>query len=189
MSVLVETILSGATGGLFGGILRLAPEVLKWWHQKRELDHEFRMAQLALEGEKAKATHEIQVLDKGIESVEVAKTLDAYMAALQGQSQQAPQISYAPVGNPWIDGILGFTYGIVNILTAMTYVISQTVRPTVTYAFVGLYLWVKYAIYQGFLATKVEWYQAAQSIWTTDDIALLSGTISFWFVSRVFERK
>ena len=183
-------VLSAATGGIGGALLRMLPVGLEWWNKKRELDHEFRMAQLDVDKQKYFAEHQLKLEDKATERIETEKSLDAYITALQAQSTPAPTITYTPIGNKWVDGLMLPVVMLTNFMTSLVYVLSASVRPLVTYAFVWLYLWVKYATYQSILvAERATWYTATLKIWTPDDMTLLSGTISFWFVGRIFDKE
>lgn len=189
MSGFMELALSAATGGLGGALLRLIPVGLDMWNKKKELDHEFRMAQLDSDDKKYFAEHQLRIEDKAIEHTEVEKSLDAYMTALQQQMQPPSTINYVPTGNKFVDYLTIPFVVLTNLMTSTVYVISASVRPVITYAFLGMYLFVKYATYQAMLAMdQAKWYVAAKGIWTPEDVTLFSGVISFWFVGRVFER-
>jgi hypothetical protein len=79
-------------------------------------------------------------------------------------------------GVPFIDGLRG------------------SVRPVLTYAFFILYAGVKVAQYQLLTAPILPWQdassaaQALVAIWTSEDMALFAGIISYWFGSRGIEK-
>ena len=102
-----------ATGGLFGGILRLIPEGLKLWTAKGDRDHEYRMAQL--QGEQARDGSAQRIAEMQAQSVAQVdmKSMDAWTEALKAQA--------VVTGVAWADAI--------NIL----------VRPVTTFFFLILY--------------------------------------------------
>ena len=153
---MVETLLSG----VFGGALRLAPEVLKIFDRKYEREHE--LALLKQEQEFAKSQAEVQ-LRTGEQNL-VVKELDAITSAIgeQGQTARAAGWFIAAV--------------------------SALVRPTVTYMFLTAYFLVKIALYSMAIDQGGTWDQVILQLWTKDDVSILFMIISFWFVGRVYER-
>jgi uncharacterized membrane protein YjjP (DUF1212 family) len=65
---------------------------------------------------------------------------------------------------------------------------SALVRPTVTYAFLGLYAAVKVAAFMIALQQGGDWKDVLVSMWNSEDLAVFNMVISFWFVGRVYER-
>jgi hypothetical protein len=153
----IETLLSG----VFGGALRLAPEVLKIFDRKNEREHE--LAMLRQEHEFAKSQAEVQ-LRQGEQNL-VIKEFDAIEGAIieQGATSRAAGWAISAV--------------------------SALVRPTVTYAFLTAYFLVKIALYSMALDQGGTWDQVIVQLWTKDDVSILFMIISFWFVGRVYERK
>lgn len=147
-------------GGIFGGLLRLAPEVLKFFDQKYARAHELAMmdkelavAQLKLEGQMRAA--ELQV---------DASRLGAIGEALQGQADMAK------AGGQWVAAI------------------SALVRPLVTYWFVALYSAHKIAMLAQSRGDSASWQQVFITSWGEQDWAIFSMVLVFWFVGRVHER-
>lgn len=154
---MVETLL----GGVFGGLLRLAPEVLKLFDRANERKHE--LALLGAEMEFAKIKGEIAM--RQVEAAMVSEELDAIGEAFKEQSKTA--------------------------IAAGRFVaaVSALVRPVITYMFVGVYFLVKLASYLLALEQGGHWKEVIQSVWTQDDVTILFMIISFWFVGRVWERQ
>ena len=98
-------MLESLLGGVFGGLLRLAPEVLKWFDRKDERRHELAMFQLQTDLEKVKGTFAVE--QKYVEHSVAA--LDAIQAAFKDQQQA---VSKSPM---WVAAM------------------SALVRPMVTY--------------------------------------------------------
>ena len=155
--MVIETLM----GGVFGGLLRLAPEVLKLFDRKNEREHELKMQELQLEFAKARAE---AALREGEQQVQL-KEFDAISSALEGQTKMSEAA--------------GWIVAAINAL----------VRPTTTYLFVAAYFLVKIAAYSLAISQGGAWQEVVLALWTKDDITILFMIISFWFVGRVYERK
>ena len=153
---MIEAVL----GGVFGGLLRLAPEVLKFFDTKNERQHELNM--LDKEMEFAKVRGEIQMREAN--AVLQSNELDAIISGLNEQSSTAKEAG--------------------KFIAA----VSALVRPMITYLFVVCYFAVKMASYLLALDQGGNWKDVTVSLWTTDDVSILFMIISFWFVGRTIDR-
>jgi hypothetical protein len=153
---MIETLL----GGVFGGVLRLAPELFKLFDKKNERAHELRMLEAEMEFAKIKGEIAMRQADVQLQTAE----LDAMVAAIQEQSSTAKAAG------------------------SMVASISAMVRPTVTYMFLGLYAAVKVAAYLIAIEQGGNWKEVLTTMWGSDDLAVFNMIISFWFVGRVYER-
>lgn len=151
-----ETLL----GGVFGGVLRLAPELFKLFDKKNERAHELRMLEAEMEFAKIKGEIAMRQADVQLQTAE----LDAMVAAIQEQSSTAKAAG------------------------SLVAAISALVRPTVTYMFLGLYAAVKVAAYLIAIDQGGNWKEVLTTMWGSDDLAVFNMIISFWFVGRVYER-
>ena len=154
---MVETLL----GGIFGGALRLAPEVFKIYDRKSEREHELKLLNLEHEFAKTK-------MEAGLRTAEVE---------LQGQELVAIETAFKE------QGLMAAAGG--KVIAA----INALVRPVVTYMFIAAYFLVKLAMYALAVDQGGAWNTVLISLWTQDDITILFMIISFWFVGRVYERK
>jgi hypothetical protein len=154
---MIETLL----GGVFGGLLRLAPEALKLLDRKAERQHELNM--VSLEHDFAKTQAEV-ALRIGHQQVQV-REFEAIAQASEEQSRTS-------VAAGWLIAA-----------------INALVRPLTTYLFLGCYFLVKAALYSMAVTQGGAWQQVIVSLWTADDATILFMIISFWFVGRVYERK
>lgn len=154
---MVETLL----GGVFGGLLRLAPEVLKLFDRANERKHE--LALLNAEMEFAKVKGEIAM--RQTEAAMAVEELDTIGEAFKEQSKTA-------IAAGWFIAA-----------------VSALVRPLITYMFVGAYFAVKLATYLLAMEQGGNWKDVILSLWTQDDVTILFMIISFWFVGRVWERQ
>jgi hypothetical protein len=151
-----ETLL----GGVFGGILRLAPEVFKIFDKKNERAHELRMVQAEMEFAKIRG----EIAMRQVEAAMTMAEVDAIGEAFKEQSQTAKNAG--------------------KVVSA----ISALVRPTVTYAFLALYAAVKIAAFMIAIDQNGDWKEVLIQMWGSDDLAVFNMVISFWFVGRVYER-
>ena len=154
---MIETIF----GGVLGGLLRLAPEVLKFFSHKKDLDHEYRMMQAEMEIAKFRVELGMRQVDAQVEVEQLSAIAQA--AKEQGQTARAAGKFVAAI--------------------------SALVRPLVTYWFIVLYSVVKIlgmalAIEQGGV-----WKEVIISAWSKDDMAILFMILGFWFVSRSIDKR
>lgn len=106
---MIETLL----GGLLGGAFRLAPEILKWLDRKGERGHELAMQDKALEFEKLRGAQRMAEIGAAAEAAWNVGAIEALREAVTAQGR--------PSGVTWIDAL------------------SASVRPVITYWFMGLY--------------------------------------------------
>lgn len=147
-------------GGIFGGLLRLAPELFKLFDRRDERKHELDLLNAEMEFAKVRGEIAMRQVDAALQVAE----LDAIGEAFKEQASTA-KASYR-----WVSAV------------------SALVRPTITYAFVGCYFLVKLAAYLIALEQGGNWREVLMTLWSADDMTILFMIISFWFVGRVFER-
>ena len=75
-----------------------------------------------------------------------------------------------------------------NAKSGFAAALSGSVRPVVTYLFVGLFLTVKISGLFYSMSTGVTFNDAALAIWNDDTNLLFTSIISFWFGSRQFAK-
>jgi len=153
---MMETLL----GGVFGGLLRLAPEALKFFDQKNERKHELAM----LEAEMRFAQVKGEIAMRQTEAQMQVAELTAMTEAIKEQSATAQAAGKVVAG------------------------ISAMVRPFVTYLFVLAYAAVKVAAYLIALEQNGDWKELLVSSWTADDMSTMSMLLTFWFTGRIYER-
>ena len=78
--------------------------------------------------------------------------------------------SMQPTGVKWIDGLRG------------------SVRPVITYAFFGLFIFVEVSAYLSLTAAGVSGLDAVNAVWDEETKALFAAVISFWFGGRAISR-
>ena len=158
---MLEFAASGLLGSLFGGIFRLAPEVLKFFDRKDERKHELAMFNLQTDLEKTRGEFKLEerYVDYSVQQTQ------AIESALKTQSQEASN-----------------SYRWVNALSAL-------VRPAITYVLFGAYIAFKAIIIYYALQSGSNWHDIAITHWTVDDFAMLNMILTFWFVGRSIEKR
>lgn len=154
---MLTTILSLLGGGL-GGLMRLAPEFMKIFTAKADRDHEYRMTNLQLEIDKARAGQAIDLVHAQGAVAEAAGEMQAYIEAIKGQSNMS--------GVAWVDAM------------------NQSVRPVCTYWWMVLFTAYKLAT---MIAAANAWTNLDDFVgkmWTSNDAGVLAMILGFWFVDR-----
>ena len=150
----------GLLGSIFGGLFRLAPEILKWLDRKDERKHELSMFTLQTDLEKVRGTFRME--EKYVEHS--TEQLKAIQEAFKEQSQTAKEAGW------------------------FVSAISALVRPGITWALFGMYAGVKAAGLSIALAAGAPWQDVVLKGWTADDFAMLNMVLTFWFVGRSIEK-
>lgn len=148
-------------GGIFGGLLRLAPEVMKFFDRKNEREHEARMMDREIQVAQMRAEQAMHMMDA---SVQLAQ-FDAAAAALKEQGETARFAGRFVAG------------------------LSALVRPLVTYWMFALYSMHKIASMLYAHDQGASWRDVAITTWTEQDWTIFSSIVAFWFVSRALEKR
>jgi hypothetical protein len=156
-----EMLGGGLLGSIFGGLFRLAPEVLKWLDRKDERSHELKMFTLQTDLEKVRGEYRME--EKYIDFSKA--NVDAIGEAFKQQAT-ADKNAYK-----WVASV------------------SALVRPGITWLLFGLYTAVKvvticYAVNSGLPAMQI-----MREIWTVDDFSMLMMILTFWFLGRSIEKR
>lgn len=155
---MIETLL----GGLLGGAFRLAPEVLKWMDRKNERSHELSMQDKALEFQKLQGSQKLSEINASADSAWNVGALEALKESITSQGRQT--------GVKFVDGL------------------SSSVRPVITYWFMGLYCAAKTTAFVAAINGGALWSVAVAHAWTDADQALWAGVLNFWFLGRVLDK-
>ena len=149
---------------LGGGILRLAPEVLKLFTARDDRAHELEMTKLQLQIDQARATQQIDLVH--------AQGAIAADAAEMGSMVEALKAQATPSGIKWVDAL------------------SSSVRPILTYWWcLILYtaakaIGVVVAIQHGAALADL-----VPLLVTEFDRSVIGSIFAFWFVDRSLKRK
>lgn len=155
---MIESLL----GSLLGLVSRSVPEVLKWIDRKQERAHELAMNDRALEFEKLRGVQKMQEIGASADAAYATNALETLRSAITSQGAKS--------GIRWADAL------------------STSVRPVITYAFFGVYAATKVAAVYSAVIIGASWQDAIQWAWSPADMALFSGILNFWFMSRVFDK-
>jgi hypothetical protein len=148
---------------LGGGVLRLIPFLVDLFKQKQDAEHEYRMTQLQLQIDQARATQQIDLAHAQAAIASAQGEMDAWASAIKAEGTKT--------GIGWVDAI------------------SATVRPVLTYYWcVGLYgagkvlqVVVAWQAHSG-LADYVP------IVITEFDRSVIGSTLAFWFVDRALRK-
>lgn len=152
---MIETLL----GTLFGGLFRMAPEVLKWLDRKDERAHELAMFDKQLEADKLKGDQALAQINAQADANIGAAEVQAIIEATKAQAVQT--------GIKWVDGL----NALVRPLLAMQWLIL--LWPAVIVAGFAL------AIQHG-----TDPLVALRSAFGVDEKAMAASVASFWLVDR-----
>lgn len=145
-------------GGGAGGLLRFVPEVFKFFTDKSDKDHEFRMSELQLQIDQARAGQQIDLAHVQGDIAQQAADSQALIEAVKAQA--------SPTGVKWVDAL------------------NASVRPIITYWWMVLFTVYKIA---NITAVCLHWQGLDDFItrlWTIQDAGILSMLLGFWFVDR-----
>ena len=144
---------------LFGGVLRLAPELLGFFRARDDRAHELRMTQLQLDIDKARAQQQIDLAHAQAAIAADQADMVALVEAVQAQAR--------PSGVPWIDAL------------------SSSVRPVLTYWWcVGLYTAYKVIAITLLLQAGTGLAALLPQLVTDFDKSVIGSMFAFWFVDR-----
>ena len=161
MMTLVSTLLGFASGGL--------PKVLDFVQDRGDKKHE--LALMAANRER-----EIALAKEGFIAQARVEEIKTDQIAMQTQAQEklAMWKHDMKIGE-------GASTWVINL--------RASVRPVVTYLFVGLLIVVDVAGIWYAYSTGVAFAQAMEMVFSDDEMAILAAIISFWFGSQAFSKK
>lgn len=148
---------------LGGGLFRLVPFLVDFFKQKQDADHEYRMTQLQLQIDQARAGQAIDLANAQAAIAANAGEMTAWAEALKDQGTKT--------GVGWVDAI------------------SATVRPFLTYYWcIGLYGSAKVIQILVALDAHVPLQQLVPILVTEFDQNVIGSVLAFWFVDRALRR-
>lgn len=162
---MLDILSGGLLGSIFGGIFRMAPEVLKWLDKKNEREHELNMFKFQCDLEAQRGAQKLAEIGAQREAAIDVGVMDAFNNAI---TQQAEMVKAA---GGWVASL------------------SASVRPVVTYwvLFVWSFIHVWFA-WNAWLAGAPA-VEVFKTMMTPDFSALLSGTINYWFLDRTLSKR
>jgi hypothetical protein len=162
---MIDILGGGLLGSIFGGLFRLAPEVLKFLDRKNERLHELKMFEQQCQLEQMRGAQKLQEIGAQHGMAVDVGVLDAFKSALDQQTEMVK------VAGGWVASL------------------SASVRPVVTYWI--LFIWSFVHIWFAWNAwlqgmPPVEVFKTAMS---PDFAALVAGTINYYFMNRTLEKR
>lgn len=161
MLSLVSSLLGFAAGGL--------PKVLDFVQDRGDKKHE--LALMAMQRER-----ELALAKEGFVAQAKVEEIKTEQIAMQTQAQEklAMWKHDMKIGE-------GASTWVINL--------RASVRPVVTYLFVGLLIVVDVAGIWYAYSTGVAFAEAMDMVFSDDEMAILAAIISFWFGSQAFQKK
>ena len=152
---MIETLV----GTLFGGLFRMAPEILKWVDRKDERKHELAMFDKQLQADTLKGDQAVALTNAQAAATIGAAEVQAIIEATQAQAKQT--------GIKWVDGL------------------NSLMRPIITFWWVVvLYTVALVAQFLFLIDSGTDVTQAVLALWGVEEKALVASIVSFWFVDR-----
>lgn len=169
---MILTIL-GLVGGLLSSFL---PELLKWLNKKSDNAHEIEMFRLQMQGQEQMHRDRIEEINA---QADIAESVQLH-APMQSFGIQMLDKMHDSGMSQWLMTPLMYLYTFLDVLQAI-------VRPGITLAITGFYVFIKYAQYNAILAVQSDggdYYNAVTNIWGENDLAIFVMVLSYWFGSR-----
>lgn len=162
---MLDILSGGLLGSIFGGLFRLAPEVLKFFDKKNERQHELSMFDRQCELESKRSAQRLQEIGAVHGMAVDSGVIGAMTAAID---QQAEMVKAA---GGWAAKL------------------SASVRPVVTYwvLFIWSFVHVWYA-YNAWANGSAP-LEVFKTMMSADFSALLAGTVNYWFLDRTLAKR
>ena len=160
-----DVLSGGILGSVFGGLFRMAPEVLKFFDKKNERQHELAMFARQCELETLRGQQKLAEIGAQREAAVDVGVMDAFQSAIE---QQATMVKAA---GGWAASL------------------SASVRPVVTYWV--LFVWSFIHVWFAWNAwiTGAPPAEVFKMMMSPGFSALLAGTINFWFLDRTLAKR
>ena len=162
---MLELLSGGIFGSLLGGIFRLAPEVLKFFDKKNERQHEMAMFSRQCELEQLRGQQKLAEIGAERDRAIDTGVMDAFNAAINQQAEMAK------AAGGWAASL------------------SASVRPVVTYWVILLWSFVHLWFAWNAWLSGAEPREVFNTMMTADFMALVSGTINYWFLDRTLKAR
>lgn len=163
---MLDILSGGILGSLFGGLFRLAPEVLKWMDKKDERAHELNMFKFQCDLEAQRGQQKLAEIGAQREAAIDVGVMGAFQSAIEQQTEMVKA-----AGGGFVAAL------------------SASVRPVVTYWILALWsfvhIWLSWNAWHNGMP-PVEVFKVMMS---ADFSALVSGTLNYWFLDRTLNKR
>lgn len=162
---MLEIFSGGILGSIFGGLFRLAPEVLKFLDRKNERLHELQMFQQQCQLENMRAQNRLEEIGVMKDMAVDVGVIGAFKSAIDQQAEM------------------------VKAAGGKIAALSASVRPVITYwvfaVWTILHLFLCIQGYREGMST----YEMTKLFLSVDFVALVAGTLNYWFLDRTLQRR
>ena len=162
---MLDILSGGILGSIFGGLFRMAPEVLKFFDKKNERQHELVMFTRQCELETLRGQQKLAEIGAQREAAIDVGVMDAFQSAIE---QQATMVKAA---GGWAAAL------------------SASVRPVVTYGVLFVWSFIHVWFAWNAWVTGAPPVEVFKMMMSPDFSALLAGTINFWFLDRTLAKR
>jgi len=163
---MLEMLGGGLLGSIFGGLFRMAPEVLKWLDKKNEREHELNMFKFQCDLEAQRGQQKLAEIGAQREAAIDTGVMDAFQSAIE---QQTEMVKAAGAG--WVASL------------------SASVRPVVTYWILALWSFVHIWLSYNAWVSGMPPLDVFKVMMSADFAALVSGTLNYWFLDRTLAKR
>ena len=155
----------GLLGSIFGGLFRMAPEVLKWMDKKNEREHELNMFKFQCDLEAQRGQQKLAEIGAQREAAIDTGVMNAFQSAIEQQTEMVK------AAGGWVASL------------------SASVRPVVTYWILGLWSFIHVWLSYNAWVSGMPPLDVFKVMMSADFAALVSGTLNYWFLDRTLAKR
>jgi hypothetical protein len=160
-----EMLGGGLLGSIFGGLFRMAPEVLKWLDKKNEREHELNMFKFQCDLEAQRGQQKLAEIGAQREAAIDTGVMNAFQSAIEQQTEMVK------AAGGWVASL------------------SASVRPVVTYWILALWSFVHIWLSYNAWVSGMPPLDVFKVMMSADFAALVSGTLNYWFLDRTLSKR
>jgi hypothetical protein len=162
---MLEMLGGGLLGSIFGGLFRMAPEVLKWLDKKNEREHELNMFKFQCDLEAQRGQQKLAEIGAQREAAIDTGVMNAFQSAIEQQTEMVK------AAGGWVASL------------------SASVRPVVTYWILGLWSFIHIWLSYNAWVSGMPPLDVFKVMMSADFAALVSGTLNYWFLDRTLSKR
>jgi hypothetical protein len=162
---MLEMLGGGLLGSIFGGLFRMAPEVLKWLDKKNEREHELNMFKFQCDLEAQRGAQKLSEIGAQREAAIDTGVMNAFQSAIEQQTEMVK------AAGGWVASL------------------SASVRPVVTYWILGLWSFIHVWLSYNAWVSGMPPLDVFKVMMSADFAALVSGTLNYWFLDRTLAKR
>jgi hypothetical protein len=162
---MLEMLGGGLLGSIFGGLFRMAPEVLKWLDKKNERSHELNMFKFQCDLEAQRGQQKLSEIGAQREAAIDTGVMNAFQSAIEQQTEMVK------AAGGWVASL------------------SASVRPVVTYWILALWSFIHIWLSYNAWVSGMPPLDVFKVMMSADFAALVSGTLNYWFLDRTLSKR